>query len=152
MANLIKIITFLKTFKYELVNCKPSKNKFLSIKIFIVRTILCATYTTIITTKTTCLLFLLAYNLFTAILVRQICIAKIFKPRLLYLHDTLHKADYILTGCCQLCLALYAHAKIEFSCSRSLENSIATTQLLLPVYNVRSLTLGLRYSSLSYSY
>ena len=74
------VFIFLKTFKYEFVDCKHSKNKYVfnfknynyNYKLFIVSTILCATvqtnntYTTIITTITTRSLFLSAYNLFAS--------------------------------------------------------------------------------------
>ena len=63
------VFTFLETFKYEFVNCKQGKNKYLFLFLFIAGTSLYATVSNL-------------YN----------------KPRLFCSHATSHKADWILTN------------------------------------------------------
>ena len=74
----------------------------------------------------------------------KICFAKNFKPWLFASHATSHKADWITTTRCLLCLALFYEQlislmkvlEVERSGLRLLENSIAITYLF--AYNVHS--------------
>ena len=146
---------------------KPNKC-LVSVKLFIVRTILCATVQTYstYTTITTPSLFISAYNVFVSYICllffshncSLLCSQPSFVSANLYSSDlyseevqtvTSHKADWITTDHCPLCLALlYTHVfnlqtvvKVEDSLSRLLQKSCmcilildCLTCLLLLVY------------------
>ena len=81
----------------------------------------------------------------------------IFKPRLFNSHATSHKADWILTTRCLLCLALLQSntnsltnvIDIEGSCFRLLENYIVIT--LLPVQSAHIVVSSFAFLSIPFS-
>ena len=125
-------VTFLAFFtiikKYEFVNCKQNKNKYVfsfNYILYCAHNIVCH-YLQLDDTTINCLLVILITQLFTILLATQR-----FKPRLFCLHATLHKADWILTDGCVF--SLMKVLEVIRSRFRLLENSFALPYIVICV-------------------